>query len=354
MTVLSRRTGKLRPWAPGALALVLLAFVLSFALPWAPGLAMAQEKKHKVELSDILGAMVMVRSEVPADARTAGSLGTQRVGSGVVIDGQGLVLTIGYLILEAERTEVIIASGDAVAATVVGYDHATGFGLVRAVRPLAIKPMRMGNSSDLAAGDPVVAVSIGPRPATPGVVVARRPYAGYWEYLLEDAILTTPPHPQFGGAALVSADGRLLGIGSLFINVAEEGQEPLPGNMFVPIDRLKPILADLIEYGRSAQPPHPWLGVSAAEAGGRVMVRRVTPGGPAEKAGLKAGDVIVGVGGKRVDSLADFLRKVWGRGGPGTAIPLDVLHLDTGDLTIERYDVPSISRYDWLKLKRDL
>jgi S1-C subfamily serine protease len=319
-----------------------------------PGLAAAQEQGQEVELSDVLGAMVMVRSEVADDARTAGSLGTRRVGSGVVIDAEGLVLTIGYLILEAERTELVIPSGEAVEATVVGYDHDTGFGLVRAVRPLAIKPMRMGNSSDLAAGNPVVAVSIGPRPITPGIVVARRPYAGYWEYLLEDAILTTPPHPQFGGAALVGVDGRLLGIGSLYINVAEEGQEPLPGNMFIPIDRLKPILADLIESGRSAQPQHPWLGLSTAEAGGRVLVRRVSPGGPAEKVGLKAGDVIVGVGGKRVDGLADFLRKVWAQGDPGAAIPLDVLHLDAVDLAIKRYDVPSISRYDWLKLKRDL
>jgi S1-C subfamily serine protease len=264
------------------------------------------------------------------------------------------VLTIGYLILEAERTELVIPSGDTVEAKVVGYDHDTGFGLLRAVRPLAVKPMRMGDSSDLAAGNPVVAVSIGPRPITLGIVIARRPYAGYWEYLLEDAILTSPPHPQFGGAALVGVDGLLLGIGSLYINVAAEGQEPLPGNMFVPIDRLKPILADLIESGRSAQPQRPWLGVTTAEAGGRVLVRRVSPGGPAEKAGLKAGDVIVGVGGKRVDGLADFLRKVWGQGGPGAAIPLDVLHLDTGDLAIQRYDVPSISRYDWLKMKRDL
>ena len=345
MTVSSTRARNL--WSRVAIA------VLAFGA-LAPGLAAAQEKGQEVELSDVLGAMVMVRSEVAADARTAGSLGTRRVGSGVVIDAEGLVLTIGYLILEAERTELVIPSGDAVEATVVGYDHETGFGLVRAVRPLAIKPMRMGNSSDLAAGNPVVAVSIGPRPITPGIVVARRPYAGYWEYLLEDAILTTPPHPQFGGAALVGVDGRLLGIGSLYINVAEEGQEPLPGNMFVPIDRLKPILADLIESGRSVQPQRPWLGLSTAEAGGRVLVRRGSPGGPAEKVGLKAGDVIVGVGGKRVDGLADFLRKVWGQGGPGAAIPLDVLHLDTGDLAIKRYDVPSISRYDWLKLKRDL
>ncbi len=352
MSVPSSRTRKpgLQPWAAAAAALAFLALILPFVLPWAPGLAAAQEKNHEVELADILGAMVMVRSEVPAAARTATSLGTRRVGSGVVIDAEGLVLTIGYLILEAERIELIVDGGDAVAAAVVGYDHATGFGLVRAIRPLAVTPMRMGNSSDLVAGNPVVAVSMGSRPVTPGVVVARRPYAGYWEYLLEDAILTTPPHPQFGGAALVGVDGSLLGIGSLFINVAEEGQEPLPGNMFVPIDRLKPILADLIEHGRSAQPQHPWLGVSTAEAGGRVLVRRVTSGGPAEKAGLKAGDVIVGVGGKRVAGQADFLRKVWGQGGAGAAIPLDVLHLDTGDLTIQRYDVQSISRYDWLKL----
>ncbi|MDP6788468.1 MAG: S1C family serine protease [Rhodospirillales bacterium] len=345
MTVPSTRARRLQSRIAAA---VLALFIV------VPGLAAAQEKGPKVELADVLGAMVMVRSEIAADARTAGSLGTRRVGSGVVIDAEGLVLTIGYLILEAERTELVIPSGDTVEAKVVGYDHDTGFGLLRAVRPLAVKPMRMGDSSDLAAGNPVVAVSIGPRPITPGIVIARRPYAGYWEYLLEDAILTSPPHPQFGGAALVGVDGLLLGIGSLYINVAAEGQEPLPGNMFVPIDRLKPILADLIESGRSAQPQRPWLGVTTAEAGGRVLVRRVSPGGPAEKAGLKAGDVIVGVGGKRVDGLADFLRKVWGQGGPGAAIPLDVLHLDTGDLAIQRYDVPSISRYDWLKMKRDL
>jgi S1-C subfamily serine protease len=345
MTVPSTRARRLQSRIAAA---VLALFIV------VPGLAAAQEKRPKVELADVLGAMVMVRSEIAADARTAGSLGTRRVGSGVVIDAEGLVLTIGYLILEAERTELVIPSGDTVEAKVVGYDHDTGFGLLRAVRPLAVKPMRMGDSSDLAAGNPVVAVSIGPRPITLGIVIARRPYAGYWEYLLEDAILTSPPHPQFGGAALVGVDGLLLGIGSLYINVAAEGQEPLPGNMFVPIDRLKPILADLIESGRSAQPQRPWLGVTTAEAGGRVLVRRVSPGGPAEKAGLKAGDVIVGVGGKRVDGLADFLRKVWGQGGPGAAIPLDVLHLDTGDLAIQRYDVPSISRYDWLKMKRDL
>jgi S1-C subfamily serine protease len=345
-------TSRSRSFRPGAAAAV-LAF-LALILPLAPGQAAAQEEPHQIELAEILGAMVMVRSEVAADARTAASLGTRRAGNGVVIDAEGLVLTIGYLVLEAERIELILHGGEAVEATFVGYDHQTGFGLVRAVRPLAAKPMRMGDSSELTSGKPVVAVSIGPRPFTPGIVIARRPYAGYWEYLLEDAILTAPPHAQFGGAALVGLDGRLVGIGSLYINVAEEGQEPIPGNMFVPIDRLKPILADLIEYGRSGQPQHPWLGVSTAETGGRVLVRRVSPGGPAEKAGLKAGDIIVGVGGRRVGGLADFLRKVWGHGGPGATIPLDVLHLGTGDLTIERYDVPSISRDDWLKPKRDL
>ena len=339
-----RRTARL---AGAAVFLFALVFVLAGPLA-------ADSHDPAVSMAEVRGAMVWVHAEIPADARTAASLGTERFGNGVVIDSEGLVLTIGYLILEAVRAEVAVPGGEIVPARVVGYDHETGFGLLRAARPLGLEPLRLGDSSTLKAGTPVLILSVGGRPVTPGFVFARRAFAGYWEYLLEDAILTAPPHPQFGGAALIGARGHLLGIGSLRINVAAKGAPPQPGNMFVPIDRLKPILEDLIENGRPSTPRRPWLGVITNESAGRVFITRITPGGPAEGAGLKAGDIIVGVAGRRVADMADFLRKVWARGAPGEVIPIDVLHPESGDMAIERYQVHSIDRYDWLKLDRGL
>lgn len=302
-------------------------------------------------VAQVLGAMVGLRINVPPDARSAQTLGTDRAGAGVVIDENGLVLTIGYLILEATRIDIVKLDGVAVPAHVVGYDHESGFGLVRAESALGIKPIRFGQSSALAEGSRVLAASVGQRPVTAGFVVSRKPFAGGWEYLVENAIFTSPPHPNFGGAALINEEGRLVGIGSLYVNVSLPGAQPLPGNMFVPIDDLKPIFSDMIEHGRRAKGQKPWLGVNTEEAVGRVFVSRVTPGSPAEKAGIKPGDIIMGVGGRRVENMIDFYRKVWTLGEPGIAVPLDVLQQST-DLTIRKVDVPSVSRYDWLNIKR--
>ena len=338
----------------GPMWVVVCALAALFCAP--PGIAHAADAPGaQADVgTQLVQAMVGVRARVPADARTATSLGLQREGNGVVIDEDGLVLTIGYLILEADRAELIASDGSVVPASVVGYDHESGFGLVRAERPLAVEPIRFGKSSELVEGTLVLMVSAGEHPVTPGHVVARKPFAGGWEYLLEDAIFTSPPHARFGGAALISADGRLVGIGSLFVNTASEGARAVPGNMFVPIDAIKPILADMIERGHRASRIKPWLGVFTDEAMGRVFVRRVSPGGPAESAGLRAGDIIMGVGGKKVSDMVEFLRKVWTLGEPGVSVPLDVLHLDSKEMTIERLDVPSMSRYEWLNLRRGL
>ncbi len=304
------------------------------------------------QTTDILNAVVGVISDIPPEARTSETLGTERQGSGVVIGEDGLVLTIGYLILEARDARVITPGGDFVPADIVGYDHDTGFGLLRAKRGLGIKPVSLGDSADLATDDKVLVVSFGSSaPVTPARVAARRTFTGYWEYLLENAIFTVPPHAQYGGAALIGADGNLLGIGSLFVGEAKPGPRPGPGNMFVPIDALKPILDDLVRTGRSSRPSHPWLGVYTRESQGRVFVTRTAPGGPAEKAGLRTGDIIMGVGGKRVKDMADFLRKVWARGDAGVEVPVDILSMDAADLSIRQVPVPSLDRYDWLKLK---
>ncbi len=295
----------------------------------------------------VFAPIVKIRSEVPPDARTARSLGTEREGSGVVIDSGGLVLTIGYLILEAMRVEVVGPSGKPVSAKIVGYDHNTGFGLVRVTKPLGINPMKFGESAALGERDEVLVASHGGSESVQGVfVVSRRDFAGYWEYLLEKAIFTAPPHQDFGGAALIGRDGRLLGIGSLLVQDAVPGHDEIPGNMFVPIDKLKPILADLMIKGRSAEPPHPWLGIFSQAVGGRILVHRVSPGSPADQAGIRPNDMIVGVAGRAVDGLADFYRKVWSRGNAGVEVPLNVLQ----GTRVRNLVVQSADRYSYLRL----
>ena len=298
--------------------------------------------------AETLNSVVKVQAEIPADARTAASLGPLREGSGVIIDPNGLILTIGYMILEASRVQVTDFAGRTVPAKVLGYDHATGFGLLRALSAVPdARPLPLGLSADLDKGAEALILSYGGNgPTGQGAyVVSRREFAGYWEYLLERAIFTAPHHANFGGAALIDRSGRLLGIGSLQVPEAIPGQ-PVPGNMFVPIDLLKPILSDLAQKGRSGARPRPWLGAQMEEAGGHVIVRRVTKGGPAAQAGLRPGDLIAGVGGTPVEGLSDIYRKVWALGAPGVSVPLNVLK----GVRVEEVRVVSGDRYNYLRL----
>jgi S1-C subfamily serine protease len=289
---------------------------------------------------EILKAIVKVRSIVPKDARTARSLGTEREGNAVVIDAHGHILTIGYLILEAETIEVVGPEGKPISATFVGYDHATGFGLLRTAEPLGVAPMKLGQSSEVSQGDPILVAGHGGKDAVqPARVVSRGEFVGYWEYLLEHAIYTTPPHPEYGGAALIDRDGKLLGIGSIFTQLVVSGVGSFSCNMFVPIDLLKPILADLIATGRSRETPKPWLGLSAEEAHGRVFVLRVRSEGPASQAGLQPGDIVLAVNKKAVKGLGDFYRKVWALGSAGVDVPLSVLQgIQIRDITVHSAD----------------
>jgi S1-C subfamily serine protease len=293
---------------------------------------------------ELLGAVVRLRSQVPAEARTAPYLGTEREGSGVLIDSSGLIVTIGYLVMEAMAVEVTPADGKPVPATVVGLDNESGFGLVRAQAPLAAKPIPLGRSAELAEKQPVLIASFGGRDGVqPALVVARRPFAGYWEYLLEDAIFTTPPHGNWGGAALIGADGRLLGVGSLAVHDALPG---IAGNMFVPIDRLKPALADLLALGRPGTPPRPWLGINAHPSDAGIVVMRVSPDGPAQKAGIGRGDVITAIAGEKVTDLETFWRKLWSLGAAGVDARLSVMQQgETRELIVKTVD-----RYKYLKL----
>jgi S1-C subfamily serine protease len=291
--------------------------------------------------------VVQVDAIIPGDARTADSLGTERVGTGVVIDSTGLVVTIGYLIVEASEVTITAADAEAVPATILAYDHESGFGLIRANQPLRVAPVGLGNSTGLRPMQPLLVVShAGELDATGVYLVDRREFAGYWEYLLEDALFTSPPHAKFGGAALIDQDGRLVGIGSLFVNDAGQQEGPVPGNMFVPIDGLKAIMGDLLSRGRRAEPGRPWLGLTMEEHRGRVFVTRVSPDGPGEAAGIQPNDMILGIDGVPVEGLGDLYRKLWSRGDAGITVPLEVLQ----GVEVKPVTVVSGDRYRYLRL----
>jgi S1-C subfamily serine protease len=265
-------------------------------------------------------SVVALRAAVPDDAFTAAGLGTSREGSGVVIGNRGLVLTIGYLITEAEEVWLTTQDGKVHAAHPLAYDQETGFGLVQSLGDLGLSAVPLGKSGAAHLGDAVTLVD-GLGNATRASIVARQEFAGYWEYLLEEAIFTAPAHESWGGAALLGGNGELLGIGSLRLQMIEKGQVA-DINMAVPIDLLPPILDDLVTRGQADRPPRPWLGVFSAESDGDVVVMNVSPDSPADKAGIQRGDIISDIRDEQVGGLADFYRKVWGLGPAGAEVPL--------------------------------
>lgn len=275
------------------------------------------------DLEQTLSSVVSVRAQVPEDAFTASILGTERAGHGVLIRDKGLVVTIGYLIAEADQIWLVGQSGQAVPGHVIGYDYETGFGLVQALGPLPLAALELGSSAGLEPGDDVVVAGHGGRQQSiKAHVVAKTEFAGYWEYVLDEAIFTAPPHPNWGGAALIGSDGRLCGIGSLYVQHPSASQAIPDGNMVVPIDILKPIMDEMLSYGRTLKPARPWLGMFTTDFDGELVVAGIFEGAPAHAAGLRAGDRILRVGDEPVTELAGLFRTIWATGEAGVEVPL--------------------------------
>ena len=330
---MSGRRRRLGGWCATLLAALLL-----------PMLPVAAAEQKTALTPALLDAVVRIETHIPADARTAGYLGTTRQGSGVVIDSTGLILTVSYLVTEAMGAQVTTRQGKAVPAAVVGLDNESGLGLLRATEPLGVKPLRLGHAKGL--GEKTMALVASSGNVQAAAIVSRRPFAGSWEYLLEDAIFTAPAFDEWGGAALIGADGRLLGIGSLLVPDARPGPKREAGNMFIPVDRLPPVLGDLLTIGRPGSAAHPWLGMNVAAIGGALLVTRISIEGPAAKAGVAHGDRVLAVAGRKVKDLADFYRKVWALGSAGVTVPL-VIEQDGARRDVK---IASIDRYRYLKL----
>ncbi len=283
-----------------------------------------QADDYAFDLDAALASVVSVRALTPSDAFTAETLGDDRLGNGVLIPG-GLVLTIGYLIVEAQTIWLSFSDGSAVQGHTLGYDQQTGFALLQPLARVKLPELHLGNSTKVDVDDRVVIGSPGGRERSIAAhVVARQEFAGYWEYVLDNAIFTAPAHPHWGGAPLINAQGKLIGIGSLQLQAADNEGGDLPLNMSVPVDMLKPILDDLKRLGCADRPVRPWLGLYSADIEGEVVVLGLARGGPAELAGVDPGDIIVSVAGVEVLNLADFYRKVWQQGNSGVEVPLTV------------------------------
>lgn len=298
-------------------------------------------------LMDAANAVVGLKVKALPNARSNESLGAQRTGSGIVIR-DGLVLTIGYLVLEADTVEIVDSSELTVPAAVLAYDHATGFGLVKPLAPIKTAPIRIGTARPVAQLDRMMIVTGGDEQTVSiATVVSKRQFAGYWEYLIDDAIFTTPPRFDHSGAALINKDGELVGVGSLFVMDAITPGERMPGNMFVPIDLVLPVLDEMVRTGTQKAGRRPWLGVNSREEDGRVKVVQVNEESPAAKAGVEAGDIILQVQGRPVTSLENFYTTLWSHGAPGAPVRLTLLH----GVSLKEVTVETIDRKDFMRKK---
>lgn len=272
-------------------------------------------------------AVVGVRAIAVDGARSAATLGPQRSGSGVVIGDDGLVLTIGYLVLEAERVLLLTDDGRELPARVVAYDVATGFGLLQSLAPMKLEAAPLGQSAAVTGDEPLMMASGGAQGAVSiARMVSRRAFSGFWEYHIDGALFTTPPRPDHSGAGLFNGRGELVGIGSLFVSeTLGRGAPRVPGNMFVPIDLLAPIFTELRARGASRASERAWIGINGVETDDGVRIARVNPDSPADVAGLQPGDTVLRIDGTEVQTLEALWKALWAGGRAEREVALDIV-----------------------------
>ncbi|MEN2495202.1 MAG: Serine protease Do-like HtrA [Hyphomicrobiaceae bacterium hypho_1] len=305
--------------------------------------ARPRPENYDFDLERVLNAVVGITAIIPEDAITADVLGTERSGNGVIID-DGLILTIGYLVTEADTVWLTLSDGTVVQGHVLGCDQATGFGLVQALTHLKQTGLKFGDSSALSIGEEVIVCGYGGVDhAVVAQVVAKQEFAGYWEYVLDEAIFTVPTHEHWGGTAVLNTSGDIVGIGSLQVQHASSDRSTTDLNMIVPIDLLKPVFNDLSTIGRRIGPARPWLGIYAADVNDDILVAGIASGSPADRTDLAIGDIILSVNGCKISDLAHFFRCIWSLGNAGTNVPLHVKReghsLDITVKSIDRLDI---------------
>ncbi|WP_428080339.1 S1C family serine protease [Candidatus Pelagibacter sp.] len=301
-------------------------FIIFWILLFSTNNSFSETKKLTTEedILNIYKSVVKIDSIIPPEARTAQSLGTVRGGNGVVIDNKH-ILTIGYIVVEAETITITLPDGKKFPGELIGYDHTTGFGILRTIIQSNLTPLKIGDSDQLTKEDflYVLPYLTEGRPSAVKMV-SRRSFAGWWEYFLDKPIYTYPANSSFAGSALINEYGEVLGIGSLYVGDAAATGISSPGNMFVPINDLKPILDDLIENGRRTKDIKPYMGLTSSDNTGQVKITRVNDNGPAAKAGFSVNDTILAVNNEKINNIEDFYKVVWSFGGPGTKLQFDI------------------------------
>jgi len=314
---------------------ILIFFQISFA-----------EEKKKIETQEhfekIYESIVRITSTVPDEARTAASLGTSRRGTGVVIDDKH-ILTIGYIVAEADKIEIGLPGGKEVPGDLVAYDHSSGFGILKTILPTKLNPLKLGDSDNISEEDLLFVIPYPDQGQGSGArAVSRRSFAGWWEYYLEKPIYTYPMTQSWAGTPLLNSYGEIIGIGSLYVQESVQGVQS-PGNLFVPVNILKPILSDLLKNGRRTKQINPYMGINSEESNGRVNITRVSENGPAAKAGIMSKDIILSVNGIKINSIKEFYLTAWSFGGPGTPLKLEVER----DQKKISFDIKTVDRMDY-------
>ena len=291
-----------------------------------------------MNIENTLSGLMTVKSQIPEQAMTASVLGQEREGHGVLIGENGLVLTIGYVISEAESIWLIDCENNAVEGHVVGYDQVTGFGLVQALGRLSGKVLELGDSDEVNVGRQMVLAGAGGKAASVDVTVVEvREFAGYWEYLISGAIFTEPAHPEWGGTALLDQEGRVCGVGSLILQ-SEDDSEPAR-NMVIPINLLKKVQDDLLAYGRRSSPPRPWMGWYVQDSASGPIVIGLVAGAPSMQAGVKPGDRVVAINGRKVSTINAMYREIWNTGEAGVSVNVAINRdADTRIVMVESID----------------